>query len=286
MDWPAQREWLCRDRSLSLGEKTRIMGVVNVTPDSFSDGGQFDQPETAVAHSLALDAEGADVLDVGGESSRPGATPISESEELARVLPVVQGLSGLTQKIISVDTTKANVAAAVLEAGAHVINDISALEADPEMVAVCREARAGVVVMHRQGLSCSMQDAPKYTNCLDEVRGYLELRVAQLVEQGIEPASIVLDPGIGFGKTLEHNLALLRGIPELKTLGLPVLIGLSRKRMLGELTGRDTSDRMAASLGGLAFAIQQGADIIRVHDVQESCDVSRILDILNADCTS
>ena len=283
MDRPAQREWLCRDRSLSLGEKTRIMGVVNVTPDSFSDGGQYNQPEAAVAHSLALDAEGADVLDVGGKSSRPGATQISESEELARVLPVVQGLSGLTQKIISVDTTKANVAAAVLEAGAHVINDISALEADPEMVAVCRAARAGVVVMHRQGLSCSMQDAPEYSNCLDEVRRYLESRVAQLVEQGIEPASIVLDPGIGFGKTLEHNLALLRGIPELKTLGLPVLIGLSRKRMLGELTGRDTSDRMAASLGGLAFAIQQGADIIRVHDVQESCDVSRILDILHAD---
>ena len=283
MSNPAQRDWLCRDRRLSLGECTRIMGVVNVTPDSFSDGGQFKQAEAAIAHSLALDAEGADILDIGGESSRPGAVPVSEAEELARVVPVIEGLRGKSTKILSIDTTKAKVAAAALSAGAHVINDISALEADPEMITVCRDTQAGLVLMHRQGLSNSMQDAPQYENCLSEVVDYLESRVEQLVASGIEPATIVLDPGIGFGKTLEHNMALLRGIPKLKSIGFPLLIGLSRKRMLGELTGRDTQDRLAASLGGLAFAVQQGAELIRVHDVQESCDVARILDILNAE---
>jgi dihydropteroate synthase len=270
--------WQCRDQTIGLS-RTRIMGVVNTTPDSFSDGGEFLDAAAGIAHALRLLEEGADLLDLGGESSRPGALPVGAGEESRRVLPVLVGLLDVRpDACVSIDTTKADVAREALAAGARVVNDISAGRADPDMFRVVADHGAGLVLMHMRGEPRSMQADPRYADVVGEVCDFLSARLEAAIASGIAAERIVLDPGIGFGKTLEHNLALVAGLPRLAALGRPILVGLSRKRMLGEITGRGVGDRLAASLGGLAACIERGAKILRVHDAKQSCDVARVID--------
>jgi len=257
------------------------MGILNATPDSFSDGGRFVDPALAVAHGLKLAAEGADILDVGGESTRPGAAPVEEAEELRRVVPLVQALAERTPCLISIDTTKAGVARAALAAGAHIINDVSGATWDPGMPAVAVEFQAGLVLMHAQGRPQTMQHAPQYADVVTEVRDFLMARLAELTAAGLPRANMVVDPGIGFGKTLEHNLTLLRHLDQLTSLGCPLLIGVSRKALLGKLTGHEKPEqRLAAGLAAQTVAILRGARILRTHDVAAGRDAARVADAL------
>jgi dihydropteroate synthase len=256
-----------------------IMGVVNVTPDSFSDGGAFLDADRAVAHGRRLAEEGAAILDVGGESTRPGAAAVPVAEELRRVLPVVCALAQ-DGHLVSIDTRKAEVARRAVEAGAVIVNDVSGLR-DQALREVIAESRAGCVVMHMRGAPATMQAGPVYDDVVDEVMAYLAAQLGLAVEAGIAPEAIALDPGIGFGKTLEHNLSLLRGIPSLLALGRPVVIGASRKSFLGLLTGqRDPRDRVAAGLAATLFSADRGAHILRTHDVQETRDALRVREVL------
>ncbi len=244
------------------------MGIINVTPDSFSDGGRFLDAAAAVAHARALVADGADLLDVGGESTRPGANPVSEQEEMGRVMPVIRQLVAEVPVPISIDTRKAAVAQAAIDAGAEIINDVSGLTADPCMVEAAAATGAGVCVMHMQGTPETMQKNPVYTDVVAEVREYLRNRRDALIAAGIARERICLDPGIGFGKTYEHNLLLLRSCRELVSLGCPVLVGHSRKSFLGRLVGDATVDRTQAGVGvALALAVQ-GVSVLRVHDIR------------------
>jgi len=253
--------------------RVRIMGVVNVTPDSFSDGGRFLDPERAVEHGLRLLADGADLLDVGGESTRPGAEALAPEEELRRVLPVVTGLRERTPAPISIDTRHASVARAALDAGATIVNDVSAGRSDAGMLALVAGQRAGFVAMHMQGSPGDMQRAPHYSDVVREVEEFLRERIAAALAAGIERERIWIDPGIGFGKTLEHNLALLAGLPRLAGLGQPLLVGVSRKSFLGvieERAGRAPSaphERLGGTLAASLFAARAGASILRAHDV-------------------
>jgi dihydropteroate synthase len=274
--------WRCRDRLFELGPRTLVMGVLNVTPDSFSDGGRYLDTARAIEHGLGLAREGADILDVGGESTRPGADPVSMDEELARVIPVIEALAKETSCALSIDTRKAGVAAKALAAGACMINDVSALGSDPDMPAVAREDGAGVILMHMRGLPKNMQDDPQYHDPVVEIAEYLRQRCDHLVGLGLPQEALAVDPGIGFGKTLEHNIRILANLQAFGRGGRPVVVGLSRKSFLGRITGRDVEDRLAASLGAAACAILWGAHVIRVHDVKESCDVARVVDILKA----
>jgi dihydropteroate synthase len=249
------------------------MGILNVTPNSFSDGGRYVDADAAVARGLEMVEEGADILDVGGESSRPGADAVSPEEECRRVVPVIRELARRSGVLISVDTTKPQVAREALEGGAHVINDITAL-GDPEMVEVVRATEAGAILMHMQGTPATMQKAPSYADVVAEVKDFLHSRLLHLREKGIAGERFVLDPGIGFGKTVEHNLELLRRLPELQTLGRPVCLGVSRKSMFGKVLGRATGQRLAGSLAAVAHALgQRAAQIVRVHDVAPTRDV-------------
>ena len=272
--------WQCRDRRVEFGERTRVMGILNVTPDSFSDGGRFFDSRLAIEHGLQMARDGADMIDVGGESSRPGAEPVPVEEELKRVVPVIKALSGETDCLLSVDTRKARVAEASLAAGAHLINDITALTHDPAMPAVARDQGAGVILMHMRGDPKTMQLAPAYGDVVEEVAGYLEQRIRDLEGVGLSRQSLAVDPGIGFGKTVEHNVSLIARVDRLAHLGRPVVIGLSRKSFIGTITGREVQDRLPGSLAATAYVIQRGAHVIRVHDVKESCDVARLMDIL------
>jgi dihydropteroate synthase len=270
--------WHLPDRVLGLDGRALVMGIVNVTPDSFSDGGQFVGCEAAVAHALDLVRQGADILDIGGESSRPGAEPVAADEELRRVLPVVRDLAGRTAVPISVDTTKAAVADACLAAGAHVINDITALQGDPDMARVVAARRAGVVLMHMRGTPQTMQLDPRYDDVTAEVGRFLEARLHAAVAAGIEAGRVVLDPGIGFGKTSAHNLELLARLGELRALGRPVLLGVSRKGFFGKVLGRGVEERLTASLAAACHAVSLGAaQIIRAHDVRETHDAVTLL---------
>ena len=269
--------WKCRDREIHLGSRALIMGILNVTPDSFSDGGRFLTPEKAVERALAMETEGADILDIGGESTRPGAQAVSAEEELARVLPVVEAVAGRVKCLISVDTSKASVAEKAIGRGAHIVNDVSALSYDPDMARVAGQTGAGVILMHMKGSPRTMQVNPEYGDVVQEVTGYLQARMDWACSCGMERESLALDPGIGFGKTVEHNLALLAGLDRLIRCGRPVCVGLSRKSFLGKITGGEVSDRLAASLAGAAYAMAKGAQILRVHDVKESCDVARLM---------
>jgi len=253
-----------------------VMGVINVTPDSFSDGGQFLELPAALARAQELVAEGAAMVDVGGESTRPGAAPVDESEELRRVIPLIERLAGSLAVPVSVDTCKPAVMRRVIAAGASLVNDVSALRAAGALAAVA-ESGAAVCLMHMQGEPRTMQDAPHYDDVVFEVRAFLKARVAACEQAGIPRSRLVVDPGFGFGKSLEHNLALLRGLPELASDGLPVLAGLSRKRMIGALTGRAGGDRLAGSLAAAVIASMNGACIIRAHDVRETVDALRIV---------
>jgi dihydropteroate synthase len=259
------RVWRCSGYELGL-DTPLVMGVVNATPDSFSDGGLHDDPARAVSWGEQLVAQGAGIIDVGGESTRPGSVTVSEAEELSRVRPVVGRLAAEGVPV-SVDTRHASVAAACVEAGAAIINDVSGFR-DPQMVEVARGCDAGVVVMHMQGEPGSMQKAPRYDDVVREVGGYLLAQAAVLEAAGVARERIALDPGIGFGKTLQHNLELLRGIPALAAYGYPVLIGVSRKRFIGEITGEaEPRERLGGSVTAAVWAVSAGAAIVRVHDV-------------------
>lgn len=245
-----------------------VMGILNVTPDSFSDGGENFPHEAAVARGLQLVDDGADILDVGGESTRPQSTPVPADEELRRVVPVVRALAGQVSVPISIDTTKAVVARAALDAGADIVNDISGLTFDAEMIDVCRRTGAGVVCMHIQGTPQTMQIAPRYDDCVRDVSAWLRARLERLFAEGIAPDRIVLDPGIGFGKTPQHNVELLSHARDLHALGRPLLVGHSRKRFLGKLLGRKVDERDSGTVGVAIALAQQGVEILRVHDVR------------------
>jgi dihydropteroate synthase len=245
------------------------MGVVNVTPDSFSDGGRYLDANAAVTHARSMIDEGVDLVDVGGESTRPGAAPVSEAEELARILPVVAALRDFP---VSVDTRHPNVMREALAAGAAMINDIEALTA-PGALAVAAQSDCAVCLMHKKGDPSTMQEDPHYADVVGEVRAYLAGRIAACEAAGIARERIVADPGFGFGKTVEHNLTLLKGLPELSSLGVPLVAGWSRKSSLGRITGRDTGERLAGSLAAALLALLGGARILRVHDVKETRDV-------------
>jgi dihydropteroate synthase len=246
----------------------KLMGVVNVTPDSFSDGGLYLDPERAIAHGRELVADGAAILDVGGESTRPGAEPVAEAEELARVLPVVDGLVGEGPQI-SVDTSKSAVAAAALGAGATIVNDVTALRGDPAMAALCAEREATVILMHMLGEPRTMQDDPIYDDVVDDVKAFLLARLQHAVAAGIAEQRIWLDPGVGFGKTAEHNLELLRRLGELRELGRPLVVGTSRKSFIGRLDGSPAGERLGGTIASSVLAAAEGADVLRVHDVAE-----------------
>ncbi|MBI1345406.1 dihydropteroate synthase [bacterium] len=243
------------------------MGIVNITPDSFSDGGQWFDSSRAIDHALQLAADGAEILDLGGESTRPGAEPVLLSDELRRVMPVVEALASQVGVPLSIDTMKAEVAREALSAGASIINDISGLRFDPEMVSVCCESRAGVVCMHMQGTPQTMQQAPTYTDVVREICDFFSHREHELVQQGLSSEQLVWDPGVGFGKTAAHNVAILSAVDKFRELGRPVLIGHSRKRFLQRVIGRAVDERQYGTLGVSLGVAAQGADIIRVHDV-------------------
>jgi dihydropteroate synthase len=247
---------------------TQLMGVVNVTPDSFSDGGLYLDPEAAVAHGLELAEAGAEILDVGGESTRPGADPVGAEEELRRVVPVVRGLAG-SQVRISVDTSKTAVAAAALEAGAEIVNDVTALRGDTEMGALCAERGVTVVLMHMLGEPRTMQEDPRYGDVVAEVKAFLAERLETAVAAGIEEDRVWLDPGIGFGKTAAHNMELLRRLGELRELGRPLVVGTSRKSFIGKVDGSAADRRLGGTIASSVLAAAEGADVLRVHDVAE-----------------
>lgn len=254
------------------------MGVLNVTPDSFSDGGRFLDVDRATAQALAMIEAGADIVDVGGESTRPGAAPVDADEEQRRVTPVIRAIRQAGRgTVISVDTTKATVAEAALDAGAHIVNDISALRFDERMAAVARDSGAGVVLMHMRGTPQTMQQEPAYNDVVGEVRSFLEERIAAAEAAGIGRAQIAVDPGIGFGKTVAHNLALLARLETFRDLGCPMIVGTSRKSFIGRVLGReDPADRVWGTAATVAWAVSHGARVVRVHDVAAMRDVARM----------
>lgn len=282
MTAPPNPRWTIRKGSLELGGRPLVMGIVNVTPDSFSDGGQFFDADAAVRHGLRLAEEGADLLDVGGESTRPGSEPVSASEELRRVLPVVRALAHRAHVPISIDTRKAEVARATLEAGAHVVNDVSALS-DPAMAPLVAQTGAGLILMHMRGDPKTMQRAPQYADVVDEVRSFLSERATQAERTGIAAAAIAIDPGLGFGKRtgggIEDNAVLLRDLSRLVELGYPVVVGASRKSFIGNILHVPLEDRLEGSLAAAAIAAWNGAAVLRVHDVRAT---RRVAELVNA----
>jgi dihydropteroate synthase len=260
--------WRLRTRTLEFGRRPLLMGIVNVTPDSFSDGGKFVDPQAAVDHALQLVADGADILDIGGESTRPYATSIDAEEERRRVLPVLERLAEQTDRQISIDTSKALVAAGALELGAEIVNDVTGLYGDPLMLPLVMAAGAGVCAMHMQGTPQTMQDNPQYGDVVAEILSYLRQRRDELIGAGLDAERICLDPGIGFGKTHEHNIELMANLERFHELGCPVLAGPSRKGFLAKVIGDKTADRAAATAGAAIAAAIQGAQIVRVHDVR------------------
>lgn len=278
---PADRNTLpTRHGTLDFARRTLIMGIINVTPDSFFDGGRRFDPATAIADGVAMIASGADILDIGGESTRPGAQPVSQDEEIARVLPVVRGLRAQVGAPISIDSYKANVARAALDAGADIVNDISALRFDPEMASMVAAEKVPLILMHMQGTPRTMQKEPQYSDVVREVRDFLAAQLYQAMDAGVAQDAVVIDPGIGFGKTIEHNLQLLRGLPMLAALGQPLLVGVSRKTFIGKILGAEPAERLEGSLAAAVVAVLAGANILRVHDVPESYKATRIADAI------
>lgn len=277
------RRWSFAGKDRQLGSFPLMMGIVNVTPDSFSDGGQFGSVEAAVEHGLKLVADGSDILDVGGESTRPGSQPVTLEEELKRTIPVIERLANETAVPISIDTTKAEVARQAIAAGASIVNDISGLRFDPEMISVCRDCDAGIVCMHIQGTPQTMQDNPQYENVVEEICTYFGERLETLEAAGIRRERVVLDPGVGFGKTAEHNLEILSQIARFRELGRPVLIGHSRKGFLKSLIGRPVEERLSGTIGiSIALAMQH-TDILRVHDVRAVKDALTAWEMIRRD---
>ncbi len=252
------------------------MGVVNVTPDSFSDGGLFLDADAAIEHGRELAAEGADILDVGGESTRPGAAEVDEITERNRTEPVIAELAAQPGTLVSIDTSKLTVAEAALNAGASIVNDVTAMRHDPEIGALCAERDAGLILMHMQGEPRTMQENPVYEDVVDEVKAFLVERLQAAIDAGVAEERIWLDPGIGFGKTLEHNLALLRRLGELRELGRPLVVGTSRKSFIGKIDGSAVEDRLGGTIASSVLAAAEGADVIRVHDVAEMAQATRV----------
>ena len=275
--------WRTRRRTFDLSDKALIMGVINTTPDSFSDGGAFAGPEAAIEHGLKLVAEGADILDIGGESTRPGAAPVSPDEELRRVIPVIEGLAARTDVALSIDTSKASVAQAAMAAGASIINDVTALDGDPGMAAVAAATEADVVLMHMRGNPRTMQQGPAYDDVAAEVADFLRARAEAAQAAGIARDRIALDPGIGFGKTVEHNLRLIAALPVLVQLGYPVLLGVSRKSFLSAAAGaQEIADREAPTIALTSLGRSLGARIFRVHAVAENVRALRVTEAVLA----
>ncbi len=270
--------WQVRGAALDPNISTLLMGIVNVTPDSFSDGGLLTSVDAAIEAGLQMVREGAHIVDVGGESTRPGAEPVPADEELRRVMPVVEGLVG-EGVLVSVDTSKPDVAARAIEAGAAVINDVAGFRA-PGMAEVCADGGVGVVVMHMLGEPRTMQDDPQYDDVVKEILDYLDRQADTLVAAGVAPGAIAIDPGIGFGKTMAHNLELLGNIRQFAETGRPVLVGTSRKGFLGRLTGRPAAERDVATAATVAAVILQGASIVRVHNVGFAADAAAIADAM------
>ena len=264
----------------SCGEETGIMGIINVTPDSFSDGGKYANVEAAVMRAKQMVADGADIIDIGGESSRPGAEPITANEECRRVIPVVQAVAEQFQIPISVDTYKAKVAREALSAGACVINDITALHGDPNMCQIIADAQAGVILMHMQGVPATMQKAPTYQNVVAEVHAWLTEVASQAVDRGIDSSRIMIDPGIGFGKTFDHNLEILRHLMQFRGIGYPMLVGVSRKKFIGRILDLPVHQREEGTAATVAWSIINGANVVRVHDVAKMKQVAQVIDTI------
>src|SRR4030067_249950 len=269
-----------RHRKYNFSERTDSMGVLNVTPDSFSDGGKFLSLDKAIAQALKMVEEGVDIIDIGGESTRPGSQPVTLKEETQRVIPVIETLVKKIQIPISVDTYKSQIALKAMEAGAELINDISGLRFDSEMVKLAAKYNVPVVIMHIQGTPQNMQESPYYENVLKEIKDYFEERVNFADSMGIQEKNILVDPGIGFGKRFEDNLAILKNLKEFKKLDRPILVGLSRKSFIGKILDLPVEERLEGSLGALTYSIMQGAQIVRVHDVRESVRVAKVMDAI------
>jgi len=275
--------WKIRKREIVL-EKTLLMGVLNVTPDSFSDGGRFVRPDKAIRHGLRMVEEGADMVDLGGESTRPGAEPVSENEELNRLLPVLEALAGRIKVPISIDTAKPLVAKACLEKGAHIINDISGLkDSGPEMAAVVSDFSAGLILMHRRGTPKTMQDLTHYEDVVEDVLRELKGSVDIALASGIGHEQIVVDPGLGFAKTAEQNIEILCRLERFHSLGFPLLVGPSRKSFIGTITGRDIGDREYGTAAAAALAVAKGAAILRGHDVRAIRDAARMAEAIRGE---
>jgi dihydropteroate synthase len=273
--------WKITGRSIDLSQHSLIMGVLNVTPDSFSDGGEFFTAEKAVEHGARMAAEGAQIIDVGGESTRPGAEPVSAEDELARVLPVIVKLREKVSAFISIDTTKAAVALRALEAGASIINDVTGGRVDPEMMMLAAEKKAAFIIMHMQGTPQTMQTNPHYDDVVTEVADFFRQQYARALECGIDSMAIAFDPGIGFGKTVAHNIELLSNLPRLRVHDRPIVVGVSRKSSLGEMIGSaEMSDRLAPTIAFTAMLRERGANVLRVHDVKENASALRVTERL------
>ena len=270
----------CRGKELSFGHRTLIMGILNVTPDSFSDGACYLGVAAAIDHAKEMAKDGADVIDVGGESSRPGASPASAEEELARVLPVVEGLVDEISVPVSIDTCKSEVARRALETGAHIVNDITALQGDAEMAKVVAEMGAGVILMHMRGTPRTMQQSPVYDDVVSDISSWLQRRIEYAETEDIPPDHIAIDPGIGFGKTVDHNLEILRRLDEFRHLNKPILIGTSRKSFIGKILDLPVNSRIEGTAATITWAIAHGADMVRVHDVKTMYRVARMTDAL------
>lgn len=277
-----RRQWRCREHIITLGDRTLVMGILNVTPDSFSDGGRYFEIEAALAHARRLVADGADIIDVGGESTRPGSESVGVEEELRRVLPVVKAIVEEFPRVpVSVDTYRSRVAEACLAAGASIVNDISGFQEEPEIAVVAARYGAGAVLMHRQGCPKEMQVNPHYEDVIPEIIDYLRTSVRIAEDAGCSLESLVIDPGIGFGKNFEHNLEVLRRLSELRALGLPILLGTSRKSFIGRILDLPPSERVEGTIATVVMAIAQGAvDIVRVHDVKEVARAIRVADTI------
>src|ERR1051326_6749571 len=275
------RPWKIGDKIVDLSKRGMIMGVLNVTPDSFSDGGEFFDTAAAVERGFQIAAEGADIIDVGGESARPGAEPVSAKEELQRVIPVIEKLRGKIEIAISIDTSKSEVAEAALDAGASIINDVTAGRGDEKMLALAATRNAALVLMHMQGEPRTMQKNPRYSDVVREVGDFFRQQYSRALECGVDPMRLAFDPGIGFGKTLEHNLTLLKNLEHLRVDDRPLVVVVSRKSFFGKLIGsNETSDRVAPTIAMTSILRLRGADILRVHDVKENVASLRIAETM------
>jgi dihydropteroate synthase len=273
------RIWKIGDRAVDLSRRGMIMGVLNVTPDSFSDGNDFFECEAAVERGIQMESEGCDIIDVGGESTRPGAEPVSAEQELQRVIPVIEKLRAEVNVPISIDTSKSEVAGAALDAGALIINDVTAGRADEEMLPLAATRKSALVLMHMQGEPRTMQKNPYYGDVVREVADFFRQRYSRALECGVDPMRLAFDPGIGFGKTLEHNLSLLKNIDQLRVNDRPLIVGVSRKSFLGKLAGSDEMrDRITPTVALTSILRERGADILRVHDVKENVAALRTVE--------